>query len=393
MLLGFALALCYFAKPNGFAVSIGALFTLFVSSRSGRRVSYQIGIAASVFVALSVPFVVLMSKHVGRVSIGEAGIVNYLVWVNQSGSGQEIGPAMVELIQSGTLVHPPQVLLRKPLAVEFVSPLGGVYPWHDDFSYWIAGAKVHFKLREQVNAVLLSCLAIEDLVPTLGAVLGGVFSLFLFAFARGKKRNRLDPSQWWLITWSLLVCGTFALVHLESRYLEPFLVFLSIVAFRAAMGIVERDVEIVVVLAVSFALILPAAVDLRRGLGHMVRDAAFSTRRTDDGVVIAGAIRSLGVNAGDYVAVVGSGYSVISAARLARVRIMVEIPDADAFWHLGEIERSELNRRLADVHVKALLTTDVTQRSDDPTWYEVKGLRSSHFRISPLLRPLNVAYH
>jgi hypothetical protein len=304
--------------------------------------------------------------------------------VNESGAGQMIGTAMEELIQSGTLLHPPRVLLRKPLTLEFASPVGGVYPWHDEFSYWIAGAKIHFNLREQINAVIANVRTIRDLVLTLSAVCGGVFSLLLLALARGKKLQSLGRSQYWLIIWSLCVCGIFTLVHLEGRYLTPFVVLVCLVAYRAVMGNIERIAEAAVLLTVLFAILFPTFVGVATSGAHIVRDVTLSRR--SDGLVIADAIRSAGVNPGDFVAVVGSGYDAVIYARLAGARIVVEIPEEGAFWKLDQSELMEVRNRLTNVHVKALPTAKSTPRPDDRSWSEVKGLKYSHFWISPLLK-------
>jgi hypothetical protein len=158
---------------------------------------------------------------------------------------------------------------------------------------------------------------------------------------------------------------------------------LCLVTYRGLMGNIDRVAEGAVLLTVLFAILVPVTDRMATSEGHLIQDVTHSRRRSD-GLVIADAIRSAGVNAGDYVAVVGSGYAAISSARLAGVRIVAEIRDESAFWNLSENELREVRHRLAGIHVKALLTATSTQRLDDRAWSEVKGLKYSHFRISPL---------
>jgi hypothetical protein len=387
-MFGLTLALCYFAKPAGFAVAVLALATLLAFSLFRQKLRYQIGIATLSFLVLSTPFIVLMTKHVGRLSVGETGTGNYLIHVNQNGAGQRIGPAMAELLRSGTLLHPPRVLLQKPLSFDFTSPVAGVYPWHDEFSYWIAGARIRFNLRQQINAVIRNLRTLWNLLLMLSTVSGGVVSLLLLTLGRGKKLQCLGRSQYWIIIWSLFVCGTFTLVYIEGRYVAPFVVLLCLLAFRTVMGNIERVAEGAVLFTVLCALLIPITVGVATSGTHIFKEGTLlsgQTRESDD-LVIADAIGRAGVKAGDSVAVVGSGYSFISCARRAGVRIMVEIPDEEAFWNLTQNELMAIRNRLADVHIKALLTASFNQRLEDHSWSEVKGLKRSHFWICPLLK-------
>jgi hypothetical protein len=74
----------------------------------------------------------------------------------------------------------------------------------------------------------------------------------------------------------------------------------------------------------------------------------------------------------------------MSYARLAGVRIEVEIPDEAAFWNASPSELIEVRNRLKDAHIKALLNANPAQRPSEPGWTEVKNLKDSRFQISLL---------
>lgn len=374
--LGLILAFGYFAKPAMFAMALMALITLLGFAWSERAARNQVGIAAIVFLLLSAPFVAVMSQHVGRLSISENATLNYAAWVGR--------PDVMEVIRSGALAHPPRVLSEKPVVLEFATPLPGTYPLHNDPSYWSAGTPIHFSLRNQIRTIIENLRVAGGVVLALAAACGGVISLLVLARPGGKQPPSLGRSQYWLPVWCLFVCGTFALVHLEPRFIAPFLVLLCLSAYRALMGNIDRVAESAVLLTVSIVILIPVALGVAKSGWHIVRDATLS--RKDDGIIIADAIRGAGLYPGDYVAVVGSGYDSMSYARLAGVRIVVEIPDQNAFWNLSPSQLVEVRNRLKDVHVKALLNASSTARSGDSGWTEVEGLRDSQFRISLLPR-------
>ena len=375
--LGLVLALGYFAKPAMFAVALIALASFLACSRFGRTARYQTFIATIAFALISAPFVALMTQHVGQLTISESATGNYLFHVSRVD--------LLELIRNGTLTHPPRVLIQKPVTLEFASPIPGTYPLDDDFAYWMAGAKVHFDLRRQVTALIGNLEIIPSLLLTFSAACGGVLSLLLLTVTNGnaKRPQGRDRTLTWLVMWSLCVCGTFTMVHLEGRYIAPFVVLLFLVAYRAVMGIQERVTEGAVLLSVLLAMLFQATARVTASGWNIVRDE--TEARRPDNLIIADAIRNAGVNTGAYVAVVGSGFSAVDYARLAGVRIVVEIRDEDAFWNLSPSESIRVSNRLADLHVRALVSADSTLRLGDSGWSEVKGLRSSHFQIKPLV--------
>jgi hypothetical protein len=189
-------------------------------------------------------------------------------------------------------------------------------------------------------------------------------------------------SSYWLVLWPVSLCAAFLLVHVEERYTAPFVVLLCLVAYRFVLSGMDRYVEKAVLLTVMLALLIPVGGQILWAGGRAARDAVNPAK--SDALIIAEAVTSAGVKPGDSIAVVGSGYSAIQYARLARARIVAEIPDEESFWQASATESREAEQRLAGIGVKVLVATNAPTRARGTGWWQVAGTKYSKCWIHPL---------
>jgi hypothetical protein len=129
------------------------------------------------------------------------------------------------------------------------------------------------------------------------------------------------------------------------------------------------------------ALLLPVGGQILWAGGRAARDLVDPAK--SDALIIAEAVAGAGVKPGDSIAVVGSGYSAIQYARLARARIVAEFPDEESFWQVSATESQEAEQRLAAMGVKVLVAASV-RPARGTGWSQVTGTRYSNLWIHPV---------
>src|ERR1700733_2292986 len=128
ILLGAILAAGYYCKAVMFPLSLALLLVAWAVLR------WRLALTATfIFVLLSAPLIVALSRSSGHPTIGDTGRVNYAWYVNGIPSRWwQGGPD-----SAGQPLHPPRIALASPRVYEF----GGVFPqatypiWYD-FAYW-----------------------------------------------------------------------------------------------------------------------------------------------------------------------------------------------------------------------------------------------------------------
>jgi 4-amino-4-deoxy-L-arabinose transferase-like glycosyltransferase len=131
VILGFGYLAKTFVFPLAFVILLVALFL----TRDRKKAVPKVVLATIVFLLLSTPFVVALSKSKGRLTIGDTGKLNYAWHVNhiESFNWQGDNPG------NGIPKHPSRRIFNAPPVYEFATPVGGTYPnWYDP-SYWYDG--------------------------------------------------------------------------------------------------------------------------------------------------------------------------------------------------------------------------------------------------------------
>jgi hypothetical protein len=214
--LGIVLGISYWAKAFMFPAAL-VLIVVFAAVQWKKAL-----LAAVVFLVTCAPGIVLASMGAGKPTFGESGKLNFAWNVNNYTNhrgwlGREPG--------SGTPLHPPRVMMERPLVLEFADPGHGTLPvwyeparWHQGIRLRISAPEIAGSIVKNVvtNPIILLCLAIS--MPAL--LVGGWKS---FAVGPGKAYYLC------FFLWPLLVLAAYAIVALELRYAVP-----SLVSFTAA---------------------------------------------------------------------------------------------------------------------------------------------------------------
>jgi 4-amino-4-deoxy-L-arabinose transferase-like glycosyltransferase len=383
--LGAVLGLGYYAKAVMFPVGLILLAVLLVLPPPAKGTRLKVALAGLVFLIVVAPLTALVSKRVGHLSTGETGPINYALYVN----GLPLFPSWTPDSANGTPEHPPRTLLFKPIILEFAAPVKGTNPYGYDPSYWFAGARVRFDLRQQWAALKTNLRSYLGFLSSMVGICSGALMLFLLNPRRGLQ-GRPDNGFWWLILWPATTCGVYALVHVEPRFLTGFLVIFWLALYARLGQGVDHLARTAVLGTVCFVLLVPTAV-------HILKASAHGFMDKPDYILVGEALQAAGIHQGDSLAAAG-GYDYESGGRVYRessawkayyahyvgARIVALIVDADdgrdmpqrqapEFWHLSGVDLARVKGVLAGIGVKAIVALDRPADSTPADWQQVIG--------------------
>ncbi|MGH9601262.1 MAG: hypothetical protein ACRD24_02635 [Terriglobales bacterium] len=338
-LLGVALGLGFLAKAALFPLAF--VFAAAASPASTMRQRLRsASVVLAAFAALAGPWIAVISFHQGRFTISDSPALNYAWHVNRAPMFHWQG----ENAEEGVPGHTSRRILNHPSAFDFPEPRSGTYPAFFDPPYWNQGLQPRFDLAQQWQAIafnarlyLLLFLLRADLL--LGALLLTVIG------RRTGFASRLRQ-YWFLIVPALAACGLFLLVHVERRYVAPYLVLLWATLF-CAVRLPDtpraRKLMPAVIVALAGATALTLLIRLPDDL-HNLRERPERVQWQ-----VAQELEKQGVRPGDGIAVVGVALWNSSAARLSRSQIVAEVHvrDLDAFWSTDTTTRQRLLETLA----------------------------------------------
>ena len=344
-----------------------------VQRRSGRKIL----LAASVFLLLSLPFILLISVKKGKFTIGELGTVTYLRYVNGMPFPHWQGDPQRGII----LTHPSRIVHQSPAVYEFDGPIGGTYPISTDPSYWYEGVEPHFDIASLLARLFASVLVYGELFfHQQGILMACIFALYTM---RQKRKYTLQESleRWALVIPALIAFSLYGAVLVEGRYVGAFIllfwadilgnvripnmpanglwleVLCSIAAFGLLANIILYNLDGFTRLAPSWQSSLSAA-----------------TAPAASPLVVARTLQELGVRPGAKVGVIGYAYDLFWA-RLAHVRIVAEMleADADEFWQGDEALRQSVLQAFANIGVDAVVAEYVPDNAGLRDWHQVEN--------------------
>jgi hypothetical protein len=344
MTLGICLGLGYVTKTYLFAFS--PVFVLLAGwiAGSARKAVPRLLVCVTAMLIVSAPLIGIMSYRIGHLSIGAAGSLAYTSVAASQG---------VALNRPEELHEDPKVLLYQ-------------YPWPCtdaamfDSAHWRLGLEPSISAGTQAKAVIKNL----GEFGSSSAWLFAVVLLFLGAHWRAGslKAPTWKPPPLWLILCVPGVCGIglFALVHLEMRYVAPFVFLLvSGLVLFPRYGAMNHDRKALVswaarlmVVTLLAMLVHGAADQTRRALESSARVASFEDA-FQEYASVKRFLSQRGVTEGLQVGVVGSPPTYW--ARMARLRIVARVPDTADFLKVEPATRSRAVGSLARCGVKALV--------------------------------------
>jgi len=371
--LGALLGAGIYVRAAFFPLAFAFIALLFISlaRRSDiprtRQLAY-LALTTATCVAVAAPLIVALSLQEGKLTTGETGRLNYLWHVDgfKPANGGWVGGTAPEY---GTPLHPPRILMERPLVLEFATPIAGTYPlWHSP-GYWYAGAKPVFNLRKQIQAIG-ECMGVYMSIARRSfAFIGGAILLLVLSFG---KRSKALPwrTSFLMPAWCLAGCAMYALVHTEERYVAAFALLLCLEVYRALVFRTEGRVAIGVCTVVLLVAMAPLALSTVRSAVTTVMQ--FRHPVNEGYVDVARSLQHLGLQPGDKLAVVGHGVSVFYA-RYDRLRVVSEIEDPGEFWRLSPTEAKRVEDVLSRIGVKAIVVFDRPAGNQEAGWIEPQG--------------------
>ena len=365
IILGLVLGFGYLAKSVMFPLAFVFLGVSAFSVGNLRRALPRVLAALLVFTVISIPFIAAISTAKGRLTIGEAGKLSY-AWY--------IGPIVAdhhwqgELPGTGTPKHPTRKIIAEPAAFEFGTPVGGTYPvWYDP-SYWNEGLKPKFSLIKQIKKVAKNAVYYDK--EFLGSLVFGYLILVGVSGSFWLSIQELTAS-WRLLIPAAAGLGIFLIttdvgllvleLQASTRYIAPFIVLLFAGVF-SSMRLPNSSesrrliagITIAVLVITGSQLSLQASknvVTILRGPEHTHWQVAESLHEL--GILPGEKVADLKVKAYDYY-----------WARLARVKIVAQIMDAEKFWTQDDVLRSKALKTIERTGARVIVQKDGSKIPD-----------------------------
>ncbi len=357
-LMGFSLGVGFLAKTIMFPLTFIFLGLGLFSGRNFRKALPKVILAFLIFFTIAGPFIVSLSMKKGRFTYGDAGTLNYAWNIN--------GVTLLVHWQggppgSGIPVHPTRKIREDPAVYEFATPIGGTFPPGFDYAFWHEGVVTHFDLSGHLTVLLKALNNHYRLFIEQGGIFVGWLVLFLFSVrVRGRVNLNSILEAWPLLIPSLVVLGMYALVSPgEPRYSVPFIVLIWLGLFGACRlpeSPYHRRLIATVIVAVVISVAIPVGYSTARAVAKSIEPFISQDQSPHPQWEVADGLHQLGISPGEQVAYLRNSYRV-DWARLARVKIIAEIPPSDVlqFWSADDRERSEIIETLSRTGARAII--------------------------------------
>lgn len=370
VLLGLALGFGYFAKAILFPMAFVFLAVAFFVVGGRRSKLLPLSLTLLIFLAIAAPLFVQISTRVGRPSFSESGSLNIAWQIN--------GEQMIPFHSSDPrthLRHPMSLLYSHPDVFAFGAPAASTYPpWQDPW-YWNVGADTTFNPQSQLREIrrdLTTFLADPYLAPVWVMIFG--YCVLLLMSPGIPHRFRYVLKSWPLLVPGIAGLASYTLVLVEPRYIGPFVVlvilgfFPYILVRKSAQPGRKHDIATVavggfmlMVAAGMVALHLIAPIPILRGHGGLHYQVAQSLDHD-------------GLQPGQSVAIIGSGWDAMVWARLARVHIVAQISpqDSNDFWRISDPRaKQEVYDAFAKSGARAVVTEEQVPSTGFSDWQRV----------------------
>jgi hypothetical protein len=375
--LGIALGFGYLAKAPMFPIAFMFLIISLYAVDNLRRAIPLTLISLTCFLLIGAPYIIALSHTQGRLTFGDSGILNYVRYVNGLPDAHWQG----DIPDNGVPVHPTRKILDEPAIYEFGSPVGGTYPpWYDP-TYWYEGVIPKFNWQEQLGVLLTNTLFYFDLfLRRQGVLATGIVLLYLLR-DREPVIVKNIIRQWGLLILALAAFVMYAMVYVETRYLAPFVMLfwanLLVNIHLPDLTIFRRLISLLSITMILFMLANIAVFNVEglrdyRGLGNPRQLAVSQASPPSRPGEVAEKLRSLGVQQGDKVAIIGYGFDSFWA-RLARVQIVAELIEweANPFWVGGPVVQSKVIQAFASTGARAIVAESVPDYASLPGWRQL----------------------
>jgi hypothetical protein len=385
--LGVILALAYATKAAFFPLSLALLVILFIWPVASGAKRKGTVVATLAFLLAASPLLAALSFGKGRLTSGDAGLLNYVWYVNAA-------PDTLywegRLPDSHILVHPSKSILTDPVILDFEGPFKVTWPLWYDPSYWYDGVRAHFNLRQQLRILRISLDGIYldgmNLIQLAGMWLPIFAGTAAFAVLGLRIRNLylVTRRHIWLFLWPAVVLITYACVHIEYRFLVPFFVLTWITLFVAARTVIGQEQWLGVTLTVTAGLLLTLFPATAREFAQGIRDRVGAGRQGGTAglnhLEVARKLEALGIRRGDDLATVDLPPGFYEARMLGARFTLMLVGDPVSLSKLPEAKVRQIIATLRANGAKALFSPKRPAFENDSGWVFI----SSQLYVRPL---------
>jgi hypothetical protein len=357
--MGVALGVAYLSKAAMFPFGVAVLAILFVVCWKRRDGWLRAGAALVCFLAISTPFIALLSWNNHHPTFGDSGKLNIGWHVN--GGWPPLMHWQGEGPSSGHPQHPTRKLMNWPEVYEFATPVAGTYPvWYDP-TYWWAGVDTKFYPRREIGRMretlpdIALYLIMQSGMPT--AIVLAIFLMSDQVNDSWRQFIRFLP----ILVPSISLFLIYSMVTWWPRY-TFWAILAGFCALIASTSISAETQRTRVFRAACIALgVILVGVAMQE-----LQAIRWDNEAWMQNVEVAEQLRTMGLEPGDPVAVIGDSFRQEEYwARLDRVKIVAEVPrrletgdSAAAFWNSSlEIEQAVLNALKSTGAVAAVAAT------------------------------------
>lgn len=357
--LGFTLGAAFLTRAAVLPVAF-TILVAFIFLRDLRRSLPRLFAVLVPMVLVAAPYVALLSSSRGRLTLAEAGTMNYAWLVNGKPFQNWQGPGAI---------HPTRMSETQPPFYEFATTLPGTYPpWYDP-AYWNAGMVPEYHIVTQIVHFLRNSKHLLDLFFDLGGLFVGLISLHLAAGTRLRTLVKGLRPVWFLILPSAAALAMYACLHIEPRYIVPFWLTLWIALFFA-LPLSFSDPPAKFSTAALAAMLIFLTAGILYSTFVLSRELSYLTNHQP----IAAELAQMGIFPGERIATVGIGNNIYWA-RLAGARIVAEITPEDTadFWTAPENVKSDIYHRLSQINAGVIVARGIPARYARKPWRPVSG--------------------
>jgi len=373
--LGLILGLGYLSKTFMFSVAFVFLGLAWLVQERTRASFLKTLLAAGIFLFVSLPFILLISESKGKFTIGEAGTVTYLRYVNGMPFPHWQGNPLEGIIPT----HPSRIIHRSPDIYEFGGQVGGTYPISTDPSYWYEGVEPRFDFRSLLVRLFASSLVyLELFFQKQGVFVACVMALYVMG---QRQKYRFDEvlRRWALSIPAIIAFILYGMVLVQGRYVGVFvLLFWTDLLSNIRLAKTANNKLWLNALSMIASVGLLTNILMFNLDGFNRLNPSLEVVSSEQSappakpLAVAKALNELGINPGDEVGVIGYAYDSFWA-RLARVSIVAEMLDEDAMdlWHGDSVLQQEVLQSFASVGVKAVVAEYVPDYAQLNSWHQV----------------------
>ena len=386
--LGVVLGLGYLSKtvmfPLAFVYLTTAAFAIFAVIKIQRAI-FRITVALLVFVIISAPWITVLSMQQGALTFGTTGKINYVWQVNPGRKGFLSIPDhhwQGQPAGYGIPQHSTRKIFEHPDIFEFGTPVGGTYPpWYDP-SYWYKGLKRKFDLVKQIKVVLLNLVVYN--IQFLGSL---ILSYLLLVCVHGNLRASLKDliTNWVVLTPAIAGLTLYLLGAdmsgglLKTRLIAPFIVLLFAGVFSSIKLPNSQESKRLIARLTLIALLLIFS----QLAFHGSKD--FMTILREPELIhwqLAKSLQQIGIQPGDKV--VHLGIKDYYWARLARVKIVAEIPNIESFWATDVVQRNRAIEAIKRTGAKVIIQKpgfDIPKLENATGWQNLCNAESCYVHL------------